>query len=455
MTSGLRTAWLIALVATALGLLTATASAAPPWSAPQTLSTSSLFVDNPDVIVAADGRAIATWRWTGPRPGRGQAPGGTRLAVREPGAPLFGPERSAPNFVTPLVTYSFDRVVGLDTRDRGSGRVSLRARFGDSRGAFGPPETISTYGDPGFPPSLAGPDGSLAAWIAKGSHGRRIVRAALKSRGRFGRAFTLRGRGRATDVVAGTGADVMFVAWQRGDVAEARVRLARHRRWGPVQRLGPAAAFSTTFRALGSGSRAYVTWLSENAEFGVVRAAVLPAGSTRFRQAQTLDRIDQPAPVEPHGPAIVPLPSRDALIAWTGWDGARWRVRGAVNSASATFGDSFDVSPAGEQAVLGDAASVPLGTTPVPGGTVMAVWSRLDAVGETGDQVQTALRPPGGRFGTPEDVSDLDRARVPAIAFDSIGPRWVTVWSQRIGPDQPGIPLSQITTFARSSTRGG
>jgi hypothetical protein len=29
------------------------------------------------------------------------------------------------------------------------------------------------------------------------------------------------------------------------------------------------------------------------------------------------------------------------------------------------------------------------------------------------------------------------------------------VWSQRIGPDGTGVPLTQITTFARSSTRPG
>ena len=130
---------------TLLAAFAASAAAAPPWSPPQTVSSPSLFVDNPDVVVSADGRALATWRWSGPRPATGSAPGGTRLAVREPGAPLFGPERSAPNFVTPLVTYGLDRVVGLDTRGRGSGRISLRARFGNSKGEFGPPRTISTY----------------------------------------------------------------------------------------------------------------------------------------------------------------------------------------------------------------------------------------------------------------------------------------------------------------------
>jgi hypothetical protein len=434
---------------------TAAATAAAPWLPPQSLSTSSLFVDTPDVVVAADGRALATWRWSGPRPAKGDAPGGWRMAVREPGALLFGPERTAPNFATALVPYGGDRVLALDTRARGSrDRISLRARFGNSKGEFGPPRTISTYTQSAGPPSLAGPNGSLAAWIANGSHGRRIVRAALESGGRFRHPFTLRARGRATDVVACTARGVKFVAWQRGRVAEARVKLAGRRHWGPVQRLGPAAAFATTFRVVGAGRRAYVAWLSDSAESGVLRVAVLPAAGTRFRKAQIVDKIDRVATTEPHGPAIVEIPERDALLAWTGWDGARWRVRAAVTTGGARFGAPFDVSPAGEQAVLGDVASVPLGT-PLPAGTVMVVWSRLDAVGEVGDQVRAALRPPGGAFGPPEDVSDLDRARIPALAFDLTGRRWTTVWSQRIGPDQPGVPLAQITTFARSATRPG
>ena len=395
------------------------------------------------------------WQWSGPKPAGGEAPRGTRLAVREPGALDFGPERAAPKFVTPLIPYSLDRLVGLDTRRRGGGRISLRARFGNSQGTFGPPRTISTFGDTGFPPSLAGPDGLLAAWIAKSSHGRRIVRAALKSRGRFRHPFTLRGRGRANDVVAGEALGVMFVAWERAGVVEARVKLSSRRRWSGVQRLGRGKAFATSFQVTGSGSRAYLGWLAESAESAVVRVAVLPATSSRFRAAQTLDTVEHVPPNDPHNLRLVPIPGRDALLAWTGWDGTHYRVKAAMTAASSpNFTSAFEVSPAGQSSVLGDAASPYLGTQ-IPGDTVILVWSRLDAVGELGDRVQAAIRPSGGPFGAPEDVSDLDRARLPAVAFDLSAHRWTAVWSQRSGPDGPGVPLNQITTFARSSTRPG
>jgi hypothetical protein len=443
------------LVALALpAALAASAAAAPPWSPPQALSSPSLFVDNPDVVVSADGRALATWRWSGPRPASGSAPGGTRLAVRDAGALLFGPERSAPNFVTPLVASGLDRVVGLDTRARGSGRISLRARFGNSQGEFGPPRTISTYSDTGFPPSLAGPNGSLVAWIAKSAHGRRIVRAALESRGRFRHPFTLRSRGRANDVVAGEALGVMFVAWERAGRVEARVKLSSQRRWGPLQRLGKARPFATSFKVVGSGRRAYLAWLAESAESASLQVSVLPAASARFRAPQALETIARSAPAETHPFALVAMPDRDALLAWTGWDGTSWRVRAAITRSGPRFGNLFGITSAGQQSVLGDAASVPPGTA-LPAGTTMFVWSRLDAVGEVGDRVQAAILPPGGPLGRTEDVSDLDRARLPAVAFDFKSVRWTAVWSQRAGPDAPGVPLAQVTTFARASTRPG
>lgn len=431
-----------ALVAV-LGLLATTpvAIAAPPWSAPESVSSPSLFVDSPHVVFDSAGRAYATWL----------ASGDVRLAVREPGVPEFGPERSAPDLLTPLLAHGSNRVLGLDQRPGGRPDViSLRARFSRPDGSFGRPDTISTYGVAGGLPSLAVHDVALAAWSQGGPNGRRIVRAAIRRPGhRFGRPITLRARGRARDVVAGAGPGVLIVAWERAGVVEARVRFAGRGGWGPVQRLGPAAKGSTTFRVALAGERAYLAWLSGAAESAVLRAAVLPVGGTRFRATQVIDTIDRPPPGDDGSPALVPLTGRGALLAWTDWDGARWRVRGAASEAFLLFGPVLDVSPANEQAVLGNAASIPPGAP-----TVLVVWSRLDALGEVGDRVRAAMRPPGGSFGPPEDVSDSDRARLPHVAFDFVSGRWTAVWSQRIGPDQ-GVPPSQITTFLRSSTRPG
>lgn len=443
-----------ALVA-ALGLLVAAsvARAAPPWSAPESVSSASSFVSAPHVAFDGRGRAYATWirtQGTGP-----DATNRSRIAVREPGAAEFGPERSAPFLVTQPVPYGrAGRLLALDATSRGRGRISLRARFTRPDGSFASPDVISTYRQTFLQrgPSLAVHDVAIAAWVQGTARGRSIVRAALRRPGgRFGRPFTLRARGRTRDVVAGAGPGVQFVAWERAGIIEARVRARRS--WGPVRRLGPARKGGTQFEVAFAGRRGYLAWLAQGFEFTDLTVAVLPTGGTRFRAAQTVypnsggSRDGAPAP------ALVAISERDALLVWSDWDGAVWRVRAAVTGPGGRFGAPFDVSPPGEQARLGGAAVVPAGTS-LPAGTVMVVWSRLDAIGEVGDRVRASIRPPGGTFAPPEDVSDLDRAQAPALAFDPVSLLWTAVWSQRIGPDQ-GVPLNQITTFLRSSTRPG
>ena len=454
----------VCIAALLLAVCAGVAVAAPPWSAPENVSSPSLFVDAPDVVSSADGRTIASWRWTG-APAAPDAPTGIRMAVREPGAPEFGPEVIGPDFVTPLVTYGRDRVVGLDTRRRSRGRISLRARFGTSKGQFGEPRTISTYADAGSAPSLAGPNGSLVAWIAKSSRGRRIVRAAVKSRGRFRHPFTLRGRGRANDVVAGTALGVSWVAWERSGVVEARVKPAGRRSWSRLQRIGKGARSATTLATVGSGRRGYLAWIArESAESAFVRVAILPVGGARFLKARTiLQRCDPsvpcdydigPAPADGEVLRLVAVPERDALLAWSEGLGAGWRVAAAATDGGSRFSDSFTVSPPTASAVLGDLAVAPPGS-PVSARTAVFVWSRLDAVDELGDRVQARTYSSDNELGPVEDVSDMDRARLPAVTFDFQPHRWTSVWSQRIGPDGPGVPQEQITTFARASTRPG
>ena len=439
-------------------IATAVAVAAPPWSAPESVSSPETFVASPHVVFDGRGRAYATWLRGNP-----DAPGAWRVAVREPGVSEFGPERSAPNLVTQPIPFGrANRVFALDQIRRGRGRISLRARFTRPDGSFSRPDTIATY-RPAFiqasAPALAVHDETVddvavAAWIQGSARGRRIVRAALRRTGeRFTRPVTLRARGRARDVVAGAGPGVVFVAWERAGVVEARVKLNKRRSWGPVQRLGPTRKVGTTFRVAFAGRRGYLAWLAQGSEFAAVYVSVLSGGGTRFGAAQTVASNHGGAPDSSPAPALVAISERDALLAWSDWDGAAWRVRAAVTGPGTRFGAPFDVSPPGEQAQLGGAAVVPSEIS-LPAGTVMVVWSRLDAVGEVGDRVRAAIRPPGGSFGPPEDISDLDRARIPAVAFDSVSRRWTTVWSQRIGPDQ-GVPQSQITTFLRSANRPG
>ena len=397
------------------------------------------------------GRAYATWiatNGTGP-----SAAVRRRLAVRDPGAAGFGPERSAPNLVTPLSGFGANRMLGLDEHSRGRRLVSLRARYSRPDGSFGRPDTISTH-VPFDPPSLAVHGDAIAAWIQIGKRGRRIVRAAIRRPGhRFGPPVTLRARGRARDVVVAAGAGVVFVAWERAGEVEARVRVKGRGGWGPVQRLGRAVRGGTSFAATVSADRGYLAWMTGVVEAGDVSVAVLPVARTRFRAKQVVDQIEPFGPGEDTTLAIVPLQDRGALLSWSDRGPAGRRVRTAVTGPGSRFGPPADLSPPGEQAVLGDvAAGTSAGPNPLP--AAMILWSSLDAVGELGDRVRASLRTPGQTFLAAEDVSDLDRARLPDVSFDHSTRSWTAVWSQRIGLDV-GVPQAQITTFLRSSTRPG
>ena len=286
----------------------------------------------------------------------------------------------------------------------------------------------------------------------------------MKSRGRFRHPVTLRGRGRAKDVVAGAAQGISWVAWERSGVVEARVKRAG-RSWSRLQRIGKGAPSATTLATVGSGRRGYLAWIArEGAESAFVRAAILPVGGVRFLKARTILQGCAPsspcdydigrAPADGEVLRLVAVPERDALLAWSDHHGAGWRVAAAATDGGSRFSDSFTVSPPAASAVLGDLAVAPPGSR-VPARTGVFVWSRLDAVDELGDRVQARTYSSGSELGPVEDVSDLDRARLPAVTFDFQSHRWTTVWSQRIGPDGPGVPQEQITTFARASTRPG
>ena len=223
-----------------LAVCASVAVAAAPWSPPQTLSSPSLFVDNPDVVVVG-----ATAARSRPGSGAGRKPADGEGARRDAaGGARAGRRAVRPRARAPEVCHPPDPVQprprGRAATPAGAGAAASRcaARFGNSQGEFGPPRTRSRpSATPASRPRSAGPDGSLAAWIAKSSHGRRIVRAALKSRGRFRHPFTLRGRGRANDVVAGPGArrDVRGVGARgsRGGAGQAFVADQVERRSAP------------------------------------------------------------------------------------------------------------------------------------------------------------------------------------------------------------------------------
>jgi hypothetical protein len=438
--------FVIGAVVSLVTLAAVPAHAAEPWSAPQTVSSAGGQIQDARVVVDGTGRAIATWTSVGPIPDvKTGYPVSGGFAFRDPGAVGFGPELSGSWPFTAAVLYGRNRVLALNVD-----WWEVNADFGDTTGKLDFTQPVGTFeGGTLLIPSLAVHRTAVAAWIENPSLGRQRVRASIRPLGgSFGTPVTLR-RGRdLRAVVAASGPGVVFVAWERGDAIEARVKRSGHR-WGPVRRVGASYSdpsgvrFETAF----SGRRAYLAWLAPNVGQYTLRAAALPRGRTRFRRAQGVDVVEQELKPYSRAIALVPLPHRGALLGWTGWDGKQARAWAARTGRNARFGRKVSVAPAGEPAVLGDLA------VGGDGSTVLAVWTRLDDRG-VGDRVRAALRQRGGAFGPPEDVSDLDRANLSVdSAYDPVGRRWTVVWGQTIGP--AFVPDYMAATYLRAATRPG
>ncbi len=408
----------------------------------------------------ADGRAIRDVALDG-QPGP-DAPAASRLAVREPGAPEFGPERSVTELrhAARSPTASTACSGSTSATGRAAEVISLRARFSRPGRELRPAATRSRPTESaGGPPSLAVHerctrrlDRRATTWPAHRAR-RGPVAPGRASAGRSRCAA----RGRASDVVAGAGAGRHV----RGLGARRRGRGAGEaggpRHGGAVQRIGrarerlddvprrlqrPAARLSRMARA-------------RAAESGSCASAVLPAGEHPFPRAAD-GRHDRPrcAGRAARRRCWSPIPERDALLAWTDWDGAAWRVRAAVTGPGARFSAPFDVSPAGEQAVLGDAAVRPPGT-PVAGrhgdGRLEPARRRRRAGRPRAGGAAPArrhVRNAGGRERPRPGAPAGCRLRLQSA---SAGPPC----GRSASAPTSGVPLNQITTFLRSSTRPG
>jgi hypothetical protein len=224
--------------------------------------------------------------------------------------------------------------------------------------------------------------------------------------------------------------DDVLVAWDARGVIRTRYRSARGQRFHSRQTIrSEAAYFARLSAAVARNGRAYVAWSaqfrSEGGDSGPVfqQAAVKPAGSSRFRAAQLLDRIE--GVILEEGALRLGIADAGATAAWTGWDGSHWRVRQSTTGPGAVFGPAQTISAAGEDAVLGALAVHDDGAI----GPAVAIW---DSGTETPTStVRAAFRPAQGAFGAPETVSRTGDARFPLITFDPRGPAPVAIWAQR------------------------
>ena len=93
-------------------------------------------------------------------------------------------------------------------------------------------------------------------------------------------------------------------------------------------------------------------------------------------------------------PQIAIAPDGTAAAVWTRSDGVNTIIQAAIRPLGGSFGPPVDLSAPGRDSSEPQIAMA-------PDGTAIAVWARFDG----GNVVQAAIRPPGGSFGVPVDLS--------------------------------------------------
>jgi hypothetical protein len=115
----------------------------------------------------------------------------------------------------------------------------------------------------------------------------------------------------------------------------------------------------------------------------------------------------------------------DVVAVWERFDGTNFRVQAASRPAGGGFSAPVNLSVAGEDAVAPQVA------IDQAGGAV-AVWERSDG---TDRRVQAAIRPAGGAFSGPVNISVGGQSAFdPQVAMDQAG-NAVAVWQRPVGAD--------------------
>jgi hypothetical protein len=142
-------------------------------------------------------------------------------------------------------------------------------------------------------------------------------------------------------------------------------------------------------------------------------------------------------------PQVVFDERRNALAVWTRFVGDQGQIEAALRPRYGSFGTPEVVSPAEPDASH-------FGPEVAIDESAAVVWTRADAGGTL--RVLAAFRPKGGTFGSVEALSDRDRFGFgPDVAVDERG-NSLAVWTETdaVDPDPPSLSLVQFSFRKRN-----
>jgi hypothetical protein len=410
----------LAVVVVAGLALAAPAAAAPPWGEPATLTQPAQLVADPAIAFSPFGEAFVGWSSARhARVGLRKGDGDLR-AIRTAGGGLLDDPAAVGDGMALLEA----RVVGR--------LVELRVPTFDADGTPHRPYVAARVRHPQAASFAAEHGGSLAvAWVDLRYRLHLVTGDVRRGFGRPRVIGALGGPGHPDYVDIDIGfsdIELVIASVRRGRRAEVRTgRPGALRR----QTLGPAGGVTDVRVGAAFDGRAVVLWGAQDGgeeanKPYVVRAAIRAARNRRFGRPQVL--ADRGAPNRPAGELSLEVGlDGTAVAAWSSAAGPRYPYAFPVMAATAPPGGRFGA--AAQLDASGAVGDIALSLD----GDALVVWSRILSENyQEPDQVFAALRPAGGAFGPPEEVSPNEVATEPAAAFDGDG-RPAVVWAARPG----------------------
>lgn len=213
-----------------------------------------------------------------------------------------------------------------------------------------------------------------------------------------------------------------IAVWQRSDPGENTVRVATRPgggEWSEPEDLSAVGDNTTAPRiAVDAAGDAVAAWSVVEGLDRSVHAKARPAGGGWSAQE------DVSAPGEAAAEAEVAIDSNGAVAIWTAAAGGDRIIRGATLPADAAEWSA----PQNVSSPVKQFRSVDLETNGAAG--AIAVWTRFDD--GIGNSVQASVRPPGGAWSDPEDLSSEGReAGLADLAFDPAGDS-IVLWGTEV-----------------------
>ena len=397
--------------------------AAPAWLAPQDLSAAGQDAYDPQVAFDGQGNAIAVWsRFDGTNfivQAAARAASGSFGAAQDVSA--AGQKAGFPE----VAVDGQGNAIAVWSRFDGTNFI-VQAAARAAGGSFGAPQDLSAVGQKaGFSQvAVDGQGNAIAVWSRFDGTNFIVQAAARAAGGGFGapQDLSAAGQGAFNPQVAFDGQGNAIAVWHRYDGTNTLVQAAACAAGGSfgspqdLSAAGQNASFPEV--AVDGQGNAIAVWRRFDGTNFIVQAAARAAGGS-FGSPQDLSAAGQKAGF----PEVAVDGQGNAIAVWQRFDGTNFIVQAAARAAGGSFGAPQDLSAAGQTANDPQVA--------VDGqGNAIAVWSRSNG---TNFIVQAAARAAGGSFGSPQDLSAAGQdAHVPEAAVDGQG-NAIAVWSRSNG----------------------